>query len=103
MTIQDKIEFCLRKYPNTSNSDIRLTASVWYEFHNSSLSQQDGELAVKLSEMYKLPREDQIKRYRAKFNAQGKYMPTDQKVFKQRKLNEKYWHEEFSPSNPING
>ena len=103
MTIQDKIEHCLRKYPNTANSDIRLTASVWYEFYNSALSQQDGELAVKLSEMYKLPTCDLVKRYRAKFNAQGKYIPTDQKVFKQRKLNEKYWHEEFSPSSPSRG
>jgi len=104
MTLKDKIIHCLNKYPDTRNSDIRLTNAVWYEYHNSKLIRLDnGELAVKLVDLYELPREDMIKRTRALLNSEGLYLPTDEKILKQRKLLEIEKRIEFSPSNPTRG
>jgi hypothetical protein len=104
MTLKEKIIHCLNKYPDTRNSDIRLTNAVWYEFHHSKLIRLDnGELAVKLVDLYELPREDMIKRTRALLNSEGLYLPTDEKILKQRKLLEIEKRIEFSPSNPTRG
>jgi len=102
MKLKDKIEYCLTKYPNTANSDVQLTFSVIHEFHNSHIKQIDGKWWTSC-EIQKEIREDHIKRIRAKFNEEGKYLPTDPRVIKQRRLKEQVWHEEYSPSNPTRG
>ena len=104
MKLQDKIIHCLRKHPATRNSDIKLTNAIWYEFHYDKIIRLDsGKLAVKLEDLYELPREDHVKRLRARLNSKGLYMPTDKKVLKARKLLETEWHNEMSPSNPSKG
>ena len=108
MKLQDKIEYCLNKYPETRNSDIKLTNAVWIEFHNSKLLVVEGAIftqyAVKLTELYDLPSQDDVKRIRAKIqNNLHKFLPTSEEVIKQRRIKEKYWHNEMSPSNPANG
>lgn len=102
MKIKDKVEHCLKYFPETANSDPQLTFRIIHEFHNSHIKLIDGKWWTSC-EIQKDIREDHIKRIRAKFNEQGMYLPTDEKVIKQRKLNEQVWHEEFSPSNPANG
>jgi len=103
INLQIKVEHCLAKYPDTRNSDILLTRAVWWEYHNSSIFEHNGRKAVHLDDLMDLPREDHIKRLRAKLNEAGKYLPTDEKVIKQRRLLEKVWHQEMSPSNPSKG
>jgi hypothetical protein len=44
-----------------------------------------------------------IKRTRALLNSEGLYLPTDEKILKQRKLLEIEKRIEFSPSNPTRG
>ena len=40
---------------------------IWYKFHNSKLVKlDDGTQAVRLKDLFDLPREDNIKRLRAK-------------------------------------
>lgn len=104
MKLQDKIEHCLFKYPQTRNSDILLTRAVWHEFHNSKIFKVNDRPAIFLEDMMDLPREDNIKRIRAKIqNNLHKFLPNSEEVRKQRKINEVWWHREMSPSNPSRG
>lgn len=104
--LKDKILFCLEKYPSSRNSDIELTTKVWYEFHNSKIKVFDDEQYVKLKDLYDLPREDDVKRVRAKiqndkFNP--RFLPTDEKIINARRQRELKYREVFSPSNPARG
>ena len=89
--LRDKVWFILDSKPSTRNCDIKLMIAIW-EFYHSELV-EDGQ--VLLQDLHKLPREDHIKRYRAKFNAQGRYLPTEEKVAKARKINEDVWREKM--------
>lgn len=101
--LQEKIEHCLEKYPDTRNSDILLTRSVWHEFHNSSIFIHNGRPAVYAEDLMDLPREDHVKRLRARLNSKGKYLPTNEGVLKKRRLLEKQWHNKMSNNNPAWG
>lgn len=103
-TLKSQLEQCLIEFPETANSDIKLTNAIWYKFYREYLFlNEENELCVKIKDLYDLPKEDTVKRIRAKFNSEGKYLPTDPEVIKQRKLNEIEWHEEMRPSNPSRG
>ena len=102
-TLKSKIEFCLNKYPDTRNSDIKLTNSIWVEYYGSKLVRINGRLLVHLTDLYELPTQESVKRIRAKLNEQGFYLPTSEEVLKQRRLLEKKYRLEYSPSNPSKG
>lgn len=91
-SLKKKVEWCLENFPETRNSDIKLTNTIWYNYYKEKLFLDDaGNLCVKLLDIYELPREDNVKRIRAKFNSKGKYLPTDNSVIKKRKLKEEDW------------
>lgn len=88
-TIKEKVLKCLELYPDSRNSDVKLTNAVWVEFYHSLLFIKDGVLAVKLLDIYKLPNQDIIKRWRAKIqNEEGKFLPTDPEITKKRQRRE---------------
>ena len=92
LKLKDKILYCLERYPETRNSDIKLTNAVWYTYYEKYLIKVDDQLAVKLTDLYELPREDDVKRIRAKIqNDENKFLPTDEAVRKQRRINETKW------------
>lgn len=96
MTLQDKILNCLKSYPETRDSDITLMIKIWEDYHSDMLARSGGELYVKLDRLYDLPREDNIKRYRAKIqNEEHKYLPTTWEIAKARKINEEIWRREL--------
>lgn len=103
--LKQKILWILSEDEASRNSDIRLTQMIWYKFHNSKLVKlDDGTQAVRLRDLFDLPREDNIKRVRAKIqNEEGKFLPTSEEVMKQRKINEWKWRDQMSPSNPAMG
>jgi hypothetical protein len=106
MKLEYKIIHCLKKYPETRNSDILLTRAVWYEFHNSKIFEHNGKTAIYTEDLMELPREDHVKRIRAKIQndkANPRYLPTTEEVLKKRKILEKHWHLAMSPSNPARG
>lgn len=95
------VEAVLRNIPETRNSDIRLTIEIWRRYF-PSLVQNDGAILhqgvdprpfVFLSDLFDLPREDNIKRVRAALNHEGKYFPTDWKVAKARGIAEDEWRQ----------
>lgn len=48
---------------------------------------------VLLEDLFDLPREDNVKRIRAKFNEEGLYLPTSEEVAKRRNMNIPEWRE----------
>lgn len=102
MTIKQKVEHCLKNFPETRNSDAILTFRVIHEFHNSNIKQFEGKWWI-TTEILKDIKEDVCKRYRAQFNQKGLYMPTSQQVLELRGLKAEQYKNEFSPSNPSLG
>ena len=87
--ILESLENC----PDTRNSDIKLTNFIWINYFPDLVSiDKDGEYTVKLLDLYKLPREDNVKRIRAKIqNEEHLFLPTDPEVRKKRKISEQEW------------
>lgn len=84
----------LREVPETRNSDITLMIEVWKRYYPHFLKEtKDKQLGVYLKDLYELPREDNIKRIRAKIqNEENKYLPTSMKIAIKRHLNMNEWH-----------
>lgn len=93
-TLKKQIEEVLNDTPDTRNSDIALMHAVWERFYRYMLgTDQNGRLYIALEDMYDVPREDTVKRLRAFFTTEGKYLPTSLEVAKQRRINEDRWRE----------
>jgi hypothetical protein len=73
------------------NSDIALTILIWQRWYGVSVA-QDG--SVPLHRLLDLPREDNVKRVRAKYqNEEHKYLPTNPDVLVKRGIAEDYWRD----------
>ena len=98
-TLKKQVEAVLIEMPEARNSDITLTIEVWRRFYEGKLKYASSGDAfptlVSLKDLYDLPREDNIKRIRAKLNAEGRYWPTDLKIVLARGLNEDKWREDL--------
>lgn len=90
-TVKAMVEEVLRNEPETRNSDVLLTRKVWERFFPQRIIETVRGPAVLLASLNDLPREDNVKRVRAKFNQEGKYYPTDWKVAKGRGMEENEW------------
>jgi hypothetical protein len=84
--LKNQVKQILRMYPETRNSDIALTIKLWQVFYGI------GE-AVNVKNLYDLPREDNVKRIRAKFCEQGFSWayPTELKIALGRQIKEEEW------------
>lgn len=92
--LEQQIIKVLESDPQSRNSDIRLTQLVWGRFYNDLLTVIEGETYVDLNSLFELPREDNIKRIRAKIqNVTKKYLPTDPAVAQKRGWEEQEWRE----------
>lgn len=85
---------CLQRFPNTRDSDVDLTIMVWITFWGQYIKLVSGIHSVALEDLHRIPREDHIKRLRAKIqNEEGRYMPTRWEVAKARHIEENKWRE----------
>jgi hypothetical protein len=100
--LKGKVEEVLRDVPETRNSDISLTINIWRRMFPDVIkikefsSMESGAVEVGqyilLSDLYWLPREDNIKRARAFIqNVKKKYPPTEWSIAKARGFNEDEW------------
>ncbi len=106
LSLKSQVEKVLELAPQTRNSDIWLTIAIWKYYHQDKihLNTYNNKHYVYLEDLLELPREDNVKRIRANIqNTQHRFLPTDIAVLKQRKINEIWWHSEYSPSNPSRG
>lgn len=90
------VEETLRDYPKTRDDDILLTQAIWWRYYRHLLEERkDGdsiEYLVNVKYIKELPREDHIKRYRARFQNENRiYLPTNKEVAKQRRWSENQW------------
>ena len=89
-----KVNDTLRDFPETRNSDIELTIRIWKEHCSKKLRSFEGADYVLLSDLFVLPREDNIKRIRAKIqNEDNEYLPTVWKIAQARRIKEDIWRE----------
>lgn len=101
----DQVKEVLKDYPEARNSDITLTILIWKRYYPQRLKQIDGEEVVCLKDLYDLPREDNVKRIRAKLAEEAMsrilheetkgdehyYLPTNDKIARQRQINAEDW------------
>ena len=85
-TLDKQVRYCLQVFADTRNSDIELTKRIWIVYYPTALSKSaTGQFYVALDKLADLPREDNVKRIRAKIqNTEKLYLPTDAKVAKAR-------------------
>lgn len=90
-----KVRTILQNVPASRNSDITLTLSIWVTYHKDMLQEdprRPGKYVVPLRHVFDLPREDNIKRIRAKIqNEERLYLPTDPEILMQRAKLSKEW------------
>jgi len=92
--LEKQIRHILSTDEKSRNSDIRLTQVLWWNHYRAYMKMIDGKVYVNVAHLYDLPREDNIKRIRAKIqNDLKEYLPTDAKVAKKRGWEEDKWRE----------
>ena len=83
--LEKQIRETLQRDERSRNSDIRLTQVIWATYYPKHLKRIDGHWYVAMQDMYDLPREDNIKRIRAKIqNDLHEFLPTDPEVARKR-------------------
>ena len=94
-TLKIMVTKTLEAIEQTRNDDILLTTEIWKRYYPEHLRIDAlGNQFVYLRSLTLLPREDNVKRIRAKLqNEENKFLPTDEKVREQRKISEEQWRE----------
>lgn len=94
--LKNMVEQVLRDNPKyqgveARNSDVALMVLVWQRWYGVS-DKPDGIVHVR--RLFDLPREDNVKRVRAKIqNEEHKYLPTNPDVLIKRGILEEYWED----------
>lgn len=90
--LEKQVRHILSTDEKSRNSDIRLTQMIWWHFYRSQMKMLDGKVYVNVADLFRLPREDNIKRIRAKIqNDLKEFLPTDASVAKKRGWQEDEW------------
>lgn len=89
---QKIVEETLKKYPKTRDSDTLLAWYIVHLYYPECCSEHNGDYWINYAGTEAVP-EDRVKRIRAKLNAEEKYISSDPKVRKQRKISEEIWRE----------
>lgn len=89
--LTEQVEFILATNPKSRDSDIRLTIELWKKYYDW-LIDPDGK--IELERLFEFPREDSIKRIRARIqNKERRYLPNDPAVFLERAKLSREWRE----------
>lgn len=100
-SLKKKILRVLEENPKARDSDQWLTLKIWALYYPSKIKTIEEEVNgvvrprkyVCLEDILDLPREDNVKRIRAKIqNEEHRFMPTTLEVAKQRKISEEDWN-----------
>ena len=102
--LKERVKTCLNQDEQSRNSDIRLVQVMWYNYHRDKLVElPDKTYAVRLRDLFDLPREDHVSRVRRSIQEEAMrkiekgfmswkvYLPTSVEVVRQRKMNEANW------------
>lgn len=94
MELKLQVKQILEDYPETRNNDISLMIKLWEVYY--FVGYCDLLLEGNIKALYSLPYQDNIKRYRAMYQAKGICVPTDWEVAKQRRMKEDWWREKLN-------
>jgi hypothetical protein len=84
----------LEAFPETRNCDILLLTTIWKMYHKNYLNYDMSGYSLPLSNLSKIPSGSDVVRLRAKIqNSLRKFLPTNERVAKQRKWNMEIWRE----------
>ena len=101
--LRTQVETMLREVPETRNCDILLTIQIWQRYYPEMIkTTKKGSKGIYLDSLFTLPREDNVKRHRARIqNEEHKYLPTIWEVARRRRINEDRWRETlgYAPKN----
>lgn len=90
--LRAEIEKMLHAYPATRDNDLVLTLKLWVKMHPEKIIKQNNVQMIRLLDILDMPREDNVKRIRAKIqNEENKYLPTSEEVRKKRGIEESKW------------
>lgn len=90
--LNDMVLKSLENDEPSRDSDIRLTNYIYVNYFQEKLIKIDDRWAVKLTSLYELPKEEDVRRLRAKIqNEEGKFLPTSEEVRIKRKISEERW------------
>lgn len=90
--LERQIRNVLATDERSRNSDIRLTQMLWWTHYRGYMKMIDGKVFVNVAHLYDLPREDNVKRIRAKIqNDHKEFLPTDPSIAKKRGWQEDEW------------
>lgn len=90
--LKNKVYEILGEFPNTRNSDILLRHEIIRKFYPNYIYNVNGQEYISFASEYELPREDNVKRIRAKIqNELGEFLPTSWAVAKKRGIKEQEW------------
>lgn len=85
ITLKARVEYLLKEFPETRNSDVLLTIKIWKMFYGA-------KDMMTLEHLYDLPSQDGIKRVRAYFqNTLRIYPPTIKEIALKRHWLESDW------------
>ncbi len=85
-TLEAHVRAVLAQDEESRNDDVRLTVMIWFKYHRSSMMKGTDDLwYVAVKKLKDLPREDNVKRVRAKIqNVEHQFLPTRPEVAKKR-------------------
>ena len=90
-SLEEKVLYVLEKHEKSRDDDALLTFLIIWEYSRKYVKEEDGKTWIS-SEALKWCREDAVKRVRAIIqNKKGLFLPTTEKVRKQRKISEEKW------------
>lgn len=97
--LEKKIRAILADDPKSRNSDIRLTQMIWWRYYQDKIVMHNAgngspKACVALEDLFDLPREDNVKRIRAKIqNDLKEFLPTDPAVARKRGWEIEEWRD----------
>lgn len=102
MRIKDKVEECLKKFPEARDNDKFLIACIYALYYPHLIFLHEGKKAMTLNNLLNMPSTESIRRVRQKFQSEGLYMASDS-ARAMRGQNESIMKEEMvKPSEDVN-
>jgi hypothetical protein len=101
LKLKEQVEVILKDYPPTRDNDITLMIALWKKFYSVHIKvTSSNEQGIYLKSLYTLPTHESIKRVRALIqNDEHRFLPTDSRVRKQRRIKEEEWRNWINQNN----
>lgn len=88
MNLVEKVEKILETYPNTRDSDTKLTIMVWWQNNQNKLKIVEGIQYVALKDILDMESAESIGRARRKIQEEGRWLSSEQVALERAKREE---------------